>query len=553
MPVAKSDKSRNAPKKDESAPTEDRNAPDTAAEAAETPDELTRAEAAQAPVDQAEAGGVSASGSQTEPEEARTQAEETGADATAEEATESRSIEDMEDRSEDHAAEASGASQADAPAPQADTPGGTDAAQADDTPGGDIVEAETKADAEGDTAEIPPSSQAEAPETDMLAAGAAGAAAGAAMATPWERGKPAGHSDAAQEADRAEKPAPSSAPPERIVEKTVVKRGGFFTAFLGGIVAAALGFGAARYVVPEGWPFPGTTGGEDFRTEVMSRLDTQAEQIGGLDSELGDLRASIPEAPDLSPLETRIEDNASTLGSRIDEMSARIDGLDARVTEIAKAPMDQGLSEAAVAAYEQELQSLQDAVAAQRAEVERMVQDATSREQAAADAARAAQAGAALARVRSALDEGAPFAEALADLRGSLDTPVPEALAAVAQDGVTPLSTLREDFPEAARAALSAARSAGTQEEEDAGNRLTAFFEKQLNVRSVAPREGDDPDAVLSRAEAALRDGRLGDTLSEIAALPEDARAELSGWAAQAQARHDAVAAAETLAQSLNQ
>ncbi|MFP4273467.1 MAG: hypothetical protein ACLFRU_00430 [Paracoccaceae bacterium] len=430
---------------------------------------------------------------------------------------------------------------------------------------------ETPAASTGQDAEtaVEPTSQADAPQTDALATGVAGAAAGAAIATPWERaaapeseddtGKDAETDSTGEDSKDEESPAPrdataaSAAPPERIVEKTVIRRGGFVTAFLGGVVAAALGFGAARYVVPEGWPFPGTTGGTDFRSEVQSRLDTQAGQIDSLESEFADLEASIPDAPDLAPLETRIEDTASTLNGRIDEMASRLDELESQVTDLAKAPMEQGASDEAIAAYESELQALQDAVAEQRAEVERMVSDATDRERAAADAARMAQAGSALSRVRSALDEGTPFPDALSDLRGALDAPVPDALAAAAQDGVAPLSTLREDFPEAARAALSAARRDATPEEDGAGSRLTAFFEKQLNVRSVSPRDGDDPDAVLSRAEDALRDGRLGDTLSEIAALPEAARAELSDWAARAQARHDAVTAAETLAQSLNQ
>lgn len=75
---------------------------------------------------------------------------------------------------------------------------------------------------------------------------------------------------------------------------------------------------------------------------------------------------------------------------------------------------------------------------------------------------------------------------------------------------------------------------------------------RQLGARSVTPREGDDPDAVLSRAEAAVVDGQLDAALAEIAALPETARAEMAGWEAAAAKRLSAMRAAETLAQSLN-
>ena len=54
----------------------------------------------------------------------------------------------------------------------------------------------------------------------------------------------------------AAEPAPQPEPRKRSV-------GGFLATVTGGILAAVIGFGAARYVVPEGWPFPGTGGGED--------------------------------------------------------------------------------------------------------------------------------------------------------------------------------------------------------------------------------------------------------------------------------------------------
>ena len=78
------------------------------------------------------------------------------------------------------------------------------------------------------------------------------------------------------------------------------------------------------------------------------------------------------------------------------------------------------------------------------------------------------------------------------------------------------------------------------------------FIRTQLDARSLEPREGDDPDAILSRAEAATQQGRLTDALAEIEALPDVARAELSDWAAQATRRLEAVAAAQQLSEELN-
>nr|MDA3856834.1 hypothetical protein [Roseovarius sp.] len=114
--------------------------------------------------------------------------------------------------------------------------------------------------------------------------------------------------------------------------------------------------------------------------------------------------------------------------------------------------------------------------------------------------------------------------------------------------GVPTLPALIERFPAAARSALAAARIESGQGTAGIGS----FFKNQLGVRSLLPREGDDPDAVLSRVEAAVGDGRLSDALAEIELLPDVAKDKLSDWAAQVTRRKEAVAAAEALADTLN-
>ena len=120
---------------------------------------------------------------------------------------------------------------------------------------------------------------------------------------------------------------------------------------------------------------------------------------------------------------------------------------------------------------------------------------------------------------------------------------VPAALSDVAADGVAQLSTLQAEIPDAARAALAAARATET----DGG--LGGFLKRQLGARSVAPREGDDPHAVLSRLEAAVREGRLDAALAEAEALPSEAQAAMQDWIDAAQARVDAQSATEALVQ----
>jgi hypothetical protein len=62
-----------------------------------------------------------------------------------------------------------------------------------------------------------------------------------------------------------------------------------------------------------------------------------------------------------------------------------------------------------------------------------------------------------------------------------------------------------------------------------------SFLRSQTGARSLTPREGDDPDAVLSRAEAILAEGRPADTLTELAALPPEGQAAMTEWSSRVQ------------------
>ena len=136
----------------------------------------------------------------------------------------------------------------------------------------------------------------------------------------------------------------------------------------------------------------------------------------------------------------------------------------------------------------------------------------------------------------------------MGDLEAAIGGTAPDALIA-AQDGVPTLAVLQEQFPDVARAALATARSEGVSGEETSG--LGAFLRNQFDVRSVQPQDGTSTDAILSRAEAAVREGRLADALAEISGLPEVARAQMSDWLALAEQRAAAIAAVDVLSTSL--
>lgn len=337
-------------------------------------------------------------------------------------------------------------------------------------------------------------------------------------------------------------PEPQADPaPETNAQQTQSAGAGFLPLLLGGVVAGAIGYGVATY-------FPMNDGSVD----VSVQMQAQADQLAALEAKLAD----IP-AVDLSGVEAQIAsvgDQAAALSGAIDTNFA---DLDARLTEVEKRPGADGtLSDTALAAYQRELEQLRadleilqatvmSAVAQAETDLAAARAESEALEQEALASAEAAASRAALNRVSTAIETGAPFADALGDLGGDL----PAALSSAAENGVATTAELTSDFPAAARAALATARAEGVSDESGG---LGGFLRNQFDVRSTAPQEGSSPDAVLSRAEAAIKEGRVADALAEIEALPEVARAEMTDWTAQATERADVLDAVATLSETYN-
>ncbi len=319
---------------------------------------------------------------------------------------------------------------------------------------------------------------------------------------------------------------------------TTAPRSGFLPTLLGGVLAAGIGFAAAIFAFPEG----------GLLSERDNTLETQiAEQSRAIEA----LTKRLDDAPadtgidalngKLSEHTTILEDLALRIA-----VSENLAGeLDKRITVLESRPVGEGVSAEGLAKYDEEIRLLQETLAAQRAEVEALTStgDATLAE--AGEALRRA----AMTRIQTALDSGLGFASAVEDLK-SVNVSVSEVLEKYAPNGVPTQIELQESFPDAARAALAIARASSTAEGDTGG--FTGFLRAQLGARSLEPKEGNDPDAILSRAEAAVRDGRLSDALAEISSLPEDAQAALSQWSAEAASRLETVAAARALSEKLN-
>ncbi len=317
---------------------------------------------------------------------------------------------------------------------------------------------------------------------------------------------------------------------------------------LGGAIAAGLGFYAARYLVPEGWPFPGVTPEPD---PLALALDEQSARLQTLDAQLLDLKSrlvTLETDSGIADLSTKLD----TTNAQIATLTDVVNTLDARLLAVEKIPRGSGTeaAEAAAAAYERELTQLRTMFSDELARIEAAQQDAQELGMTAEETARKAAARTAMSEVSAALISGQPFADSLLTLQDATGLSADAALQAVAETGVPTLTSLQDAFPDIARAALVASINAGIAD--GSIGRVEGFFRSQLGTRSLEPKEGDDPDAVLSRAEAALKAGQLEGALQELNALPDAGQAEFANWIADAKLRLEAERAVAALASQVN-
>ena len=336
-------------------------------------------------------------------------------------------------------------------------------------------------------------------------------------------------------------------PPELpVTEATPVPRKASVVPMVaGGLLAAVIGFAAAQ-VVPNGWPLGDTAA-------LQAQLDAQTAEFAALKSSVAELAQTPAPSGDQALTDRVAALEATPAAADLSPLSARLDALDQAVTSLKSSPASGGafdpttlaplqaqidalksggvsataLAEA-TAAIDAKLAEAEAKVAAVKADAEAIAATITKR--------------AALHQLQAALDSGAPYTSAVADLA---DLALPAELADHAASGLPSLQSLRQDFPAAARAALDAALKASSAESWT--DRVTTFLRGQTGARSLTPREGNDPDAVLSRAEAALQSGDLTTALTEIAALPSEGQTAMADWLARAQLRQDAAGAVHSL------
>jgi hypothetical protein len=311
----------------------------------------------------------------------------------------------------------------------------------------------------------------------------------------------------------------------------VAQRGpGLFGPLLGGALAAVAGFGLAH-----------------FNAFGLASVDTSAE-LAALSGRIDALESAPPAEPadlaglkdTLSGLQTRVTALEDAPALQPPDLSA-LETLEQRLAAIEAMPSGGEASTAALAA---KLADIEERLAAQPqggvdtaevdaalARLEAAEAEATARASEAAEAAASAQRAMAVDRLREAAASGAAFE---AELAAMADPAMTAALTPYAA-GVATLATLQAEFPDLVREALEVARTA--EGDQGWGTRMMNFLSSQTGARPLTPQDGTTPEAILSRADFAVTEGRLADALAEIATLPPDVQAVFADWTARATAR----------------
>ncbi|MBT5929699.1 MAG: hypothetical protein HOH32_05905 [Rhodobacteraceae bacterium] len=330
---------------------------------------------------------------------------------------------------------------------------------------------------------------------------------------------------------------------------------GLFGFMFAGLLVALASFGGAQYSSGN-WPFERTA------TDFEARLATQSDEISALNAlianyadttALQDLQVQIDGmrtiVTDLAALQVEIEQLFGVQDETIDRVAALEEKLTSQsgINPAANAEITRYAT--ALKLVQTQISEQNNAIAEQRAGIAELSAAVELTQQETKSATHQSLTDGTISQVIGALESGAPFAFAIAGLQ-DFDNLLTPALVAAAPYGVPTADALARAFPEQSRTALIAARTTSTSQA-SGSNRVGDFLRSQLGMRSITPRAGNDPDAVLSRAEAAIQAGQVSNALSALTALPDSARTSMAGWIEQAELRQAAQLAVAALSQQL--
>lgn len=318
---------------------------------------------------------------------------------------------------------------------------------------------------------------------------------------------------------------------------------------VGGVLFVALGFGTAIGLNHFGF-LRFQTEPQEEQLDLSLIVSQQTILISELEQRLSNVQNELEVF--ISRLQTNdTSEKIKLLGDEIDKNFGELEKVNLRLSELSKRtevlelqPIVNTVPEEIVEQNSKELQALKETLTYQQEHLQKVIDEAEKKETLAKEAAQEVRLFSEISRLSAAIENGQSYAAALADFEVASELKAPEILHIHSTTGFITSTQLTDQFPIAARMALTSDRSDG---EASQGGTFVDYVKTQLKARSVTPREGMSSDAILSRAEAALKDGRLAEALEELKTLNSTALGQMGDWIAKAEARLAAVAYIDTI------
>ena len=328
-------------------------------------------------------------------------------------------------------------------------------------------------------------------------------------------------------------------------DDTEQKSSGVVPLLVAGFICAGLGFGAAILSQPSNpiWP---------VHPDVAKFRDETTGQITGIDTRLNALEGRLTDVDQRAVgnvFQSDLDELATGYDQRFLEIASQLENFDKRLAALEKSTIESAIPDELVTQYQDEVKRLKETLEAQRESLQKFMSETAQTANEVAQRAKDTVARGILAQIRAAIEAGGPFDTAIKEFDEQVGQTLPNQLRSFAEEGVQTYQELRDSFAEAARSALNAARDELNESEGFTG--IGNYLRKQFQARSVTPKTGDDADAVLSRAEQALREYDLNGALNELDALPDAARHQMQPWIDQERERQDALEQLDILSQEI--
>jgi hypothetical protein len=287
---------------------------------------------------------------------------------------------------------------------------------------------------------------------------------------------------------------------------------------------------------------------EERKVESPPDLGDLPSRVARLEESMNALAETAKEGgsvPDAAALDAKIGDLEQRLQGKIDSALAAQQGEGTtdvkdlqKEVEALKAKLG-ALAEAHLAGDTSDLAPQLTTLDQRIAKLEAALPELSTAIDRSAASAKSGAAAIAFANLRNAVAAGRPYAAELAALRSLI--PDPGDLGALPSHADTGIPTLADLSANLTKLAEASAAPPAAPAETSILDSMVASAKSAISIRRIgADLTGDEPGAVLARAEAALKQGDLAPAIKEVEALPAPARDAFAGWLDEARARASA-------------